>query len=135
MFVLWRGLCKNPCCLNSPVKCFLNCPPLREETTELGVSKIWEFKPVMNELTGVSPVYIYPGVLLEWALKPLAQVSEAVFDGYGSSLVKPQTAGCKADGFSFRSRSKFPYLCGGHSLLHKDFVGTESFIYFVKKKI
>lgn len=54
MFVLWRGLCKSTCCLNSPVKCFLNCPPLREETAELGVSKIWEFKPVMNELIWVS---------------------------------------------------------------------------------
>lgn len=69
------------------------------------------------------------------ALKPLAQISETVlFDGFGSSLVQPPTAGCKADDFSFRSISKFPYLCGGHSLPHKDFVGTESFIYFVKKK-
>lgn len=54
MFVLWRGLCRSTCWLNSPVKCFLNCHFLREETAELGESKIWEFKPVMSKLTWVS---------------------------------------------------------------------------------
>lgn len=60
MFVLWRGLCRNTCWLNSPVKCFLNCHPLREETAELGVSKIWEFKPVMSERTWVSLHVVCP---------------------------------------------------------------------------
>lgn len=53
------------------------------------------------------------------------------------SLVEPPTSGYKADGFPFSPRSEFVYLClnrGGHSLFHKDFVGTESFIHFVGKK-
>lgn len=42
------------------VKCFLNCHPLRENTADQGISKLWEFKPVMSELTWVSSHAVCP---------------------------------------------------------------------------
>lgn len=47
-FVLWRGLCKDIRWVDSPIKCFLNHYPLREQTTGQDVSKFWEFKSVMD---------------------------------------------------------------------------------------
>lgn len=65
-------------------------------------------------------------------------MSETVFDGYEAHWLSPQQLGARQMAFPFASEASFPIsLCvceGGHSLPHKDFVGTESFIYFVKKK-
>lgn len=48
--------------------------------------------------------------------------------------LSPQQLGARQMAFPFASEASFHISVGGHSLPHKDFVGTESFIYFVKKK-
>lgn len=50
--------------------------------------------------------------------------------------LSPQQLGARQMTFPFASEASFHIsLCvWGHCLPHKDFVGTESFIYFVKKK-
>lgn len=48
--------------------------------------------------------------------------------------LSPQHLGARQMAFLSPQKQVSLSLWGGHSLPHKDFVGTESFIYFVKKK-